>query len=79
MKFRQSLRTKLQEYVNLVITDINHPNLEGRSTDDGIRYQSVIFATTKAFDKMLKLVSPLRILDREIQVETVYATLGTCG
>ena len=58
VKFRQLQRQRLQVYVGLVVKG-DDPILKDRTSDDGIRYQSVVFAFAKSFDKITKLVGHL--------------------
>lgn len=58
IKLREQQRERNRLYMRLVVSG-GDPLLEGRTTDDGIRYQSVVFAFVKSFDKMTKLVSLL--------------------
>ena len=55
-EFRRQQRHRLTAYVELVVEG-SDPLIQGRTTDDGVRYQSVVFAFAKSFDKITTLVS----------------------
>lgn len=59
-EFRRQQRRRLTAYVELVVEG-SDPLIQGRTTDDGVRYQSVVFAFAKSFDKITTLVSLSRL------------------
>jgi hypothetical protein len=59
LAWRAAFREAMDKYLKLIVTGDNesYPLLFSRSIDDGIRYQSNVFAVGKALDKLLLMVS----------------------
>ena len=59
LKWRANFKQRLNAYLHMITTTGPvDPLIAERSVDDGIRYQSTMFALSKAVDKMMLLVRP---------------------
>lgn len=62
LAWRAAFRERMDNYLKLILSGdgVAHPLLVNRSIDDGIRYQSNVFAVSKAYDKLLLMVPPFQ-------------------
>ena len=64
LTWRAAFRERMDNYLKMILEGDGkaHPLLVNRSIDDGIRYQSNVFAVGKAYDKLALMVSALQMV-----------------
>ena len=70
LAWRAAFRERMDNYLKMILEGDGkaHPLLVNRSIDDGIRYQSNVFAVGKAYDKMALMVSRLSMVSNQCVV-----------